>query len=79
MLHAKSTLRHNFDNNTIKRVFSSSHERGTKKKPGVPRRNPTSDLRIPRSILYHLTYFEYLIYFNVRPLEVPNQIENDFS
>ena len=29
--------------------FSSCHERGTKNKFGVPARNRTSDLRIPRS------------------------------
>ena len=32
-----------------RKMFSSCHERGTKKKPWVPMRNRTSDLRIPHS------------------------------
>ena len=38
------------------RCFSSSHERGTKKKFWVPMRNRTSNLRIPRSVALPLSH-----------------------
>ena len=41
------------DNEKLKDVFSSCHERGTKKKFWVPMRNRTSDLRICAPMLYH--------------------------
>ena len=51
--------------NIEKDVFSSCHERGTRKKFWVPMRNRTSDLRICALMLLFVCFFGFVYFFLV--------------
>ena len=59
-----------------KDVFSSCHERGTKKKFWVPIRNRTSDLRICAPMLYHWRMLSHFL-LNMRKKRIFLKIDKD--